>query len=81
MGFTYVNFKHPLFYFCFITKKLDNLRVKIQVLGKLNKANHRHVQIQTKEFDGEQISGLHYKNRVEQSKVFKQLYFKNPAIV
>ena len=52
-------------------KQLVNLSAKIQALEKPSKADHRDIQIQTEEFNGEPISALHYKNREEQPKVFK----------
>ena len=36
---------------------------KIQALEKVNKTDHRDIQIQTEEFKGEPISALHYKVR------------------
>ena len=36
-------------------KKLFGLTAKIQVLEKLNKTDHRDIQIQTEEFNGETI--------------------------
>ena len=51
----------------------------IQALGKPNKTNHRDIQIQTKEFYGEPISALHYKNREEQPKVSRQQTLIYPA--
>ena len=45
---------------------------KIQTLEKLNKTDHRDIQMKTVEFKGEPISVLHYKVRKEQPKVFKQ---------
>ena len=54
-------------------KKLVNLSAKMQALETLNKTDHRDTQIQTEECNGEPISALYYKNREEQSKVFKQL--------
>ena len=45
---------------------------KIQALEKVNKTDHRDIQIQTEEFKGEPISALHYKVREKQPKVFKQ---------
>ena len=53
-------------------KQLVNLSVKIQALEKLNKTDHRAIQIQTEKFKGEPILALHYKNREEQPKVFTQ---------
>ena len=53
-------------------KILINLSAKIQALEKPDKTDHRDTQIQTKEFNGELISALHYKNREDQPKVFKQ---------
>ena len=44
------------------------LSAKVQALEKLNKTDHRDVQIQTEEFNREPISELYYKNRDEQSK-------------
>ena len=49
-------------------KKLFGMTNKIQALEKLNKTDHRDIQIQTKEFNGEPISALHYKVREEQTK-------------
>ena len=53
-------------------KMLINLRAKIQALGRLNKTDHRDIQIQAEEFNGEPISALHYKDREEWPKAFKQ---------
>ena len=53
-------------------KKFFGLTAKIQALEKHNKTDHRYIQIQSEEFNGEPISALHYKVREEQPKVFKQ---------
>ena len=45
-----------------------HLSAKVQALEKLNKTDHRDVQIQKEEFNREPISELYYKNRDEQSK-------------
>ena len=37
------------------------MTIKIQVLEKLNKRDHRDIQIQTEEFNEEPISAFHYK--------------------
>ena len=44
-------------------KKLFGTCAKIQALEKVNKTDHRDIQIQTEEFKGEPISALHYKVR------------------
>ena len=55
-----VNIKIIIFMVSF--KKLVNLSARIQALEKSNKTDHRDIQIQTEEFNGEPISALHYKN-------------------
>lgn len=52
-------------------KKLVSLHRKIQTLEKRYKTDHRNIQSQTVEFNGEAISMLHYKNREEQHKVLE----------
>ena len=56
-------------------KKLVDMSAKIQALEKLIKTDHRDIQIQTEEFNGESISALHYKVREEQPNVFKKTNF------
>ena len=53
-------------------KKLFDLTAKIQTLEKLNKTDHRDIQINPEEFNGEPISVLHSMVREEQTQVFKQ---------
>ena len=75
MGLKNVNYKQQFFYFCIFTKKLINMSAKIQVLEKLNKTDHRDIQIQTEEFKGKPISVLHYKVRKEHLTLLKQTNF------
>lgn len=48
------------------------MSAKIQVLEKLNKLDHRDIQIQTEKNNVEPISALHCKVREEMLKVFRQ---------
>ena len=48
------------------------MSVKIQVLQKLHKTDHKDIQTQTDEFNVEPISALHYEVRDKQPKVYKQ---------
>ena len=55
--------------------------VKIQVLEKLIKTDHRDSQIQTEKFKGEPISALSFKVTEEQPQVFKQTTLIYPVIL
>ena len=61
-----------LIIFVLSLKKLVNLSAKEQALEKSNKTDQRDIHIRTEEFNAEPISELHYKNREEQPKVFRQ---------
>lgn len=53
-------------------KTLVNLSAKTQDTKKVNKTDHRDIQTQTEEYDGEPILALPYKGIEELPKVFKQ---------
>ena len=55
------------------------MSAKIQALEKLNKTDHRHIQIQTEIFKGGLISALPYKVREKQTKDSKQPILIYPA--